>query len=132
MHSSMPSSRPRQPAWAAATTVPASVAEQHRQAIGRHHGAHFALLNGEKLASAVAACSMASIDHRRAMHLPQPQRLGRQLAQFGLVGRHPRRVVADMVAQVEAGPGCRVATTGTQRLQRTWAGPPIGNRNQPP
>jgi hypothetical protein len=82
-----------------------TVAEQHRQAVGGEHGAHLPLLAGERRVGFQVRIA-PELDHPRAVNLPEPARLGRQLlAQARAVGRDAGRVVADMVAKIEAGPG---------------------------
>ena len=105
--SSTPFSSPRQPACAAATHAAFIVAEQHRQTIGGHDSADLA---GQKrhrgIRRARTAANGAGRDHVTAMHLRQPGRFGGQLqllAQSGAIGRDAGGLIADVIAQIQAG-----------------------------
>ena len=63
------------------------------------------------------------------MHLLQPVGFGRQLirlAQQGTVGRHRRRIVIDVIGEVETGPGTAAVSAAPRGAQR-----PDGRRRRP-
>ena len=80
-----------------------AVAEQHRQAVGRHDGADHARGAGDARVGLRRVAHVGGVQHARAMHLGQPGRFGRQAGtQEGAVLRDMFRRIADMVAEVHA------------------------------
>jgi len=99
------------------------IAEKDGQAIGGHHRTDPTRLSGKGGIGLDRIDRQTGIDHANTMHLPQPERLGRQrIPQTRAVGSDTPRIVTDMVAQIEAVPGRRTATAGPQGLY----GPDIG------
>ena len=103
------------------------VAEQDRQAIGRHHGTDRPGPMGKGRIRRRQICRLGGVDRVDAMHLLQPAGLGRQMpAQFGPIGGDTSGIVADVITQIEAVPRRRAEPAAPRCLHR----PDIG-RNRP-
>ena len=108
------------------------VGHQHRQAVCRHDGTYHARLAREAGIGIGRdiRCVCAGFLHADAVNLVQPEWFGRQAGpQAGPVFGDGSRIVAHMLAQVQAGIGCQADTTVAGRDQGADAGRsrPVGS-----
>ena len=106
-----------------------AVAEQHRQAVRSQHRADLpGFARERRIGFGIRLAS--ELDHPGAVYLPEPTRLrGQLLAKVRTVGGDVIRIVADMVAEIEAGPGgpAHAAGAGGQETLDPRGCGPVGD-----
>lgn len=110
---------------------PGTVTEQHRQTIRRHHHADDSDIARKCAVGYPELGGRTSVKNRRAMHLLQPAGFCRQTPAKSLtVGRYRRRIIAHVIAEVEASVWghaypAMASSDETAHSRRRW---PVGNK----
>ena len=104
-----------------------TVAQQQRQAIGRHHRTNGATCTTDRPVRVRDTDNGRHVDNRRTMNLIQPARLrGQDAPQTGPVRLDRGGIVTHMKSKIQAVVGRHTDATGARRRQRAhsgWRGP---------